>query len=107
MAGIVLEIGELWRRYVLDVMTLDGFGLQLAADVVRHLAVLLALLRAALMLMVALVALVVHPGEDQHIQDQQAAADRDRYAQSGRIRRETVLRLRRGILERQLAGDGR
>lgn len=92
---------------MLDVMALGTLGLQLAADVVRHLAVLLALLRAALVLMVALIALVINPGEDQHVQDQQATADRDRYAQGGRVRGETVLGLRRRVLERQFAGNGR
>lgn len=67
VTGIILEVGELRRRYVLYVMALGGLGLQLAADVVRHLAVLLALLRAVLVLVVAAVALVVHPGEDQHV----------------------------------------
>lgn len=83
MAGIILEIGKLRRRYVLNVMTLGSFGLQLAADVIRHLAILLALLRAALMLVIALIALVIYPGEDQHIEDQQAAAYGYRYTQSG------------------------
>lgn len=64
VTGIILEVGEFWRRYVLYVMALGGFGLQLAADVVRHLAVLLTLFRAVLVLVVAAVALVIHAGED-------------------------------------------
>lgn len=92
VTGIVLEVGELRWRYVLDVVSLGGLGLQLAANVVRHLAVLLALLRAAVVLVVALVALIIHPGENEHVQDQQAATDRDCHAQGGGIRREAVLR---------------
>lgn len=107
VTSIVLEIGELRRRYVLDVMTFGSFGFQLAADVVGHLAVLLALFRAALMLVVALVALIIHPGEDEHIQNEQAATDRDCHAQGGRISRKTVLGLRCRILESYVAGRGR
>lgn len=106
VTSIVLEVGELRRRYVLDVVAFGSLGLQLAADVVRHLAVLLALLRAALMLVVALVPLIVDPGEDEHVQDQQAATDRDCHAQGGGISRETVLRLRRGVLEGYVARRG-
>lgn len=107
VTSIVLEVCELRRRYVLDVMAFGSLGLQLAADVVGHLAVLLALLRAALMLMVAFVPLIIHPGEDEHVQDQQAATDRDCHAQGGGISRETVLGLRRGVLESYVAGRGR
>lgn len=92
MTGIVLKVGELRRRYVLDVMPLGSLGFQFAANIVRHLAVLLALLRAAVVLVVALVALIIHPGENEHVQDQQAATDRDCHAQGGRIRREAILR---------------
>jgi len=44
VTGIVLEVGKFRRWYVLDVMSFGGLGLQFAANVVRHLAVLLALL---------------------------------------------------------------
>lgn len=67
MTGIVLEVSKLRRRYVLDVMSFSGLGLQLAANVVRHLAVLLALLRATVVLVVALVALIIHPGENEYV----------------------------------------
>lgn len=99
VTGIILKVGKLWRRYVLNVMALGGFGLQLATDIVRHLAILLALLRTVLMLMIALVALIIYTGEDQHIQNQQAATNRNCHAQGGGIRRETVFRLRRGVLK--------
>ena len=52
---------------MLDVMSFSGLGLQLAANVVRHLAVLLALLRATVVLVVALVALIIHPGENEYV----------------------------------------
>ena len=67
MTGIVLEVSKLRWRYVLDVMSFGGLGLQLAANVVRHLAVFLALLRAAVVLVVALVALIIHPGENEYV----------------------------------------
>lgn len=91
MTGIVLEVSKFRRWYVLDVMSFGGLGLQLAANIVRHLTVLLALLRAAVVLVVALVALIIHPGEYEYVQDQQTTADRDCHAQGGGIRREAIL----------------
>lgn len=67
VTGIVLKVGELWRRYVLDVMSLSGLGLQFTANVVRHLTILLAFLRAAVVLVIAFVALIINPGENEHV----------------------------------------
>lgn len=86
---------------MLDVVPLGGLRVQVAADVVRHLSVLLSLLRA--IVLVALVPLIVNAGEYQDVQDQEAAADRDRHAERRRVGREAVLRLDGGILEGQLA----
>lgn len=102
VARVVLQIGELGRRDVLDVVSLGRLRVEIAADVVGHLPVLLTFLRA--IVLVALVALVIDAGENQHIENEQAATDRYRHAEGRRVSGETVLRLDRRVLERQFAG---
>lgn len=98
VARIVLQIGEFGRRDVLDVMPLGRLRIEIAANVVRHLPVLLTLLRT--IVLVALVALVIDAGENQHVENEQAATDRYRHAEGRRVGGETVLRLDRRVLER-------
>lgn len=89
------------------VLRVDGQRFQVAADVVRHLAVLVALLEHAVQLAVVahldgrgaaarlaqprLIALVVDAREYQYVQDQEAAADGDGDAERGAVRGEAVV----------------
>lgn len=82
---------------MLYVVTLGrGLSLEFTAYVVRHLTVLLALLRAVMLI---LVALIVDTGEYEDVQHEKAAAYRYRHAQGRRVRGETVLRLTCRLLE--------
>ena len=62
VTAVVLQIRELGWRNVLDVVSLGSLRVQVSANVVGHLSVLLSLLRA--IVLVALVALIVHTGEN-------------------------------------------
>lgn len=102
VTAIVLQIREFGRGDVLDVMPLGRLRVQVAANIVGHLTVLLTFLRT--IVLVALVALVIDTGEYQHVENEEAATDRYRHAQGRRVSGETVLGLHRRVLERQLAG---
>lgn len=98
VARVVLKIGEFGGRDVLDVMPLGRLRVQITANIVGHLSVLLTFLGT--IVLVALVALVIDTGENKHVENEQAATDRYRHAEGRRVSGETVLRLDRRVLER-------
>lgn len=74
---------------MLNVMSLR-LRFQFATNVIRHLAVLLTFFRTIVLIFIAL---VINTGENQDVQDQQAAANRDCHTKGSRVSSETILRL--------------
>lgn len=71
---------------------MDRERFQIAANIVRHLSVLVALLHRAWLVKARFVALVVDASKDENVENQQGTADGDCNAESGRISSKSILR---------------